>query len=135
MVPVTTPVWQKIQHYHARSTEERRIRRKNAKSRFFYFARCVGAYINLRYYSCVIHSFHWKSAIEHDSGACLKCVIVYLACAFVMYCVYGASCSSLLIESMYGLYDYYYDGNNNSLFCAYIIIIYVVMTEAVLSQL
>ena len=35
---------QKIRHYRARSTEERRrIRRKkkNAKSRFFYFARCV----------------------------------------------------------------------------------------------
>ena len=31
---------QKIRHYRARSTEERRIRRrkKNAKSRFFYFA-------------------------------------------------------------------------------------------------
>ena len=30
---------QTIRHYRARSTEERR--RKNAKSRFFYFARCV----------------------------------------------------------------------------------------------
>ena len=34
---------QKIRHYRTRSTEERRIRRKkkNAKSRFFNFARCV----------------------------------------------------------------------------------------------
>ena len=36
---------QKIRHYRARSTEERRIRirrrKKNAKSRFFYYRRCV----------------------------------------------------------------------------------------------
>ena len=32
---------------------------------FFYFARCVR---KLRYYSDVIHSFDWKSAIEHDGG-------------------------------------------------------------------
>ena len=40
---------QKIRDYHARSTEERRIRRKkkkNAKSRFFTLR---GAYVNLRY--------------------------------------------------------------------------------------
>ena len=38
----------KIQHYRARSTEERRIRRKkkNAKSLFF---TSHGAYVNLRY--------------------------------------------------------------------------------------
>ena len=43
----------------------RRIRRrkKNAKSRFFYFMRCV---CKLGYYSDVIHSFDWKSAVEHD---------------------------------------------------------------------
>ena len=59
---------QKIRNYRARSTEERRIRRKktkNAKSRFFYFARCIG---KLALYSDVIHSFNWKSAIEHDGG-------------------------------------------------------------------
>ena len=65
---------QKIQHYLARSTEERRRRRrrknkkKNAKLRYFFFTRCV---CNLRYYSDVIHSFDWKSAIEHD-GHVLK---------------------------------------------------------------
>ena len=38
---------QKIQHYHARSTEERRRKKKrNAKSRFF---TSRGAYVNLRY--------------------------------------------------------------------------------------
>ena len=40
---------QKIRHYRARSTEERRIRRKekkNAKSLFFTLC---GAYVNLRY--------------------------------------------------------------------------------------
>ena len=38
---------QKIRHYRVRSTEERRRKKKNAKSQFFYFARC--AYVNLRY--------------------------------------------------------------------------------------
>ena len=60
-----------------------------------------GAYVRIfALYSDVIHSFDWKSAIEHDGG--LKCVIVYLARdipAFIMYCVYGESRSSLLIES------------------------------------
>ena len=60
---------QKIRHYLARSTEERRIRRikkkKNAKSRIFFFEQCVR---KLRYYSDVIHSFDWKSAVEHDGG-------------------------------------------------------------------
>ena len=57
---------QKIRHYRARSTEERRRKKKkkNAKSRFFYFAWCVR---KLRYYSDVIHSFDWKSTIEHDA--------------------------------------------------------------------
>ena len=31
----------------------------------FYFARCVR---KLVLYSDVIHSFDWKSAVEHDSG-------------------------------------------------------------------
>ena len=69
---------QKIRRYLARSTEERRRRRKNkkknaksrkkkkknAKSRLFFL-------LNLRYYSNVIHSSDWKSAIEHD-GRVLK---------------------------------------------------------------
>ena len=37
---------QKIRHYRARSTEERRRKKKNAKSRFF---TSHGAYVNLRY--------------------------------------------------------------------------------------
>ena len=56
---------QKIRHYRTRSTEERKRRKKNAKSLFFYFARCIR---KLRYYSDVIYSFDWKSAIEHDGG-------------------------------------------------------------------
>ena len=62
---------QKIRHYRARFTEERRIRRrrrkkkKNAKLRFFYFARCVR---KLALYSDIIYLFDWKSAIEHDGG-------------------------------------------------------------------
>ena len=60
---------QKIRQYRARSTEERRRRiirkKKNAKSRFFY---SCGAYIKIVLYSDVIHSFDWKSAIEHNGG-------------------------------------------------------------------
>ena len=41
--------------------EERRMPNRN----FFYFARCVR---KLHYYSDVIHSFDWKSVIEHDGG-------------------------------------------------------------------
>ena len=54
---------QKIRKYSARYAEERRRRKKNAKSLFF---TSRGAYIKLRYnYSDVIHSFDWKSAIKH----------------------------------------------------------------------
>ena len=63
----------------------------------FYFARHASKW---RYYGDVIHSFYWKSA-EH-SGGLKKYLIVYLARdipPFVMYCVYGESGSSLLIES------------------------------------
>ena len=56
-------VRQKIRHY-ARSTEERRGRRMPNHD-FFYFARCVR---KLALYSDVIHSFDWKSTIEHDGG-------------------------------------------------------------------
>ena len=48
---------QKIRHYRARSTEEKKEKKKlkNAKSRFF---TSCGAYIHtLPYYSDVIHSF------------------------------------------------------------------------------
>ena len=55
---------QKIRHYRARSAEERR-RKKNAKSRFFYFARCV---CKIALYNDVIHSFDCKSAVKHDGG-------------------------------------------------------------------
>ena len=43
----------------------RRRKKKNAKSRFFYDARCVH---KLALYSDVIHIFDWKSAVEHDGG-------------------------------------------------------------------
>ena len=39
---------------------------KNAKSQFF---TSRGAYVNCAiYYSGVIHSFDWKSAVEHVGG-------------------------------------------------------------------
>ena len=52
----------KIRHCRARSAEERRRRRMPNRD-FFYFARCVR---KIALYSDVIHSFDWKSAIEHD---------------------------------------------------------------------
>ena len=52
---------QKMRHYRARSAEERRMPNRD----FFYSARCVR---KLALYSDVIHSFDWKSAIEHDGG-------------------------------------------------------------------
>ena len=50
--------------------EEEEERRKKKKEEcqiaiFFYFVRCVR---KLRYYSDVVHSFDWKSAVEHDGG-------------------------------------------------------------------
>ena len=39
--------------------------KKEPNRDFFYFARRVR---ELLYYSDVIHSFDWKSAIEHDGG-------------------------------------------------------------------
>ena len=63
---------QKKRHYRARSAEERKRRRRKKKKKkeecqiaIFYFVRCVR---KLHYYSDVIHSFDWKSAIEHDGG-------------------------------------------------------------------
>ena len=50
---------QRMRHYRARSAEERR--RKND----FLLRGCVR---KIALYSDVIHSFDWKSAIEHDGG-------------------------------------------------------------------
>ena len=51
---------QEIRHYRARSAEEKRM----SNCDFFYFAwKCVRKIV---LYSDVIHSFDWKSAIEHD---------------------------------------------------------------------
>ena len=59
---------QKIRHYRARSTEERKRRRRNKKNcqiMIFYFARCVH---KISLYGDIIHSFAWKSGLEHDGG-------------------------------------------------------------------
>ena len=93
---------QKIRHYRARSILKKEEERMPNRT-FFYFAR-TGAYIRkLRYSSDVIYTLI-RLEISHKKTRwwCLKCVIVYLVRnipAFVMYCVYGASRSSLLIES------------------------------------
>ena len=91
---------QKIRQYRVRSTEERR-RKKNAKSRFFYIARCVR---KIALYSERCYTLIRLEISRRTRRWCLKCVIVYLARdipAFVnvMYCVYGASRLSLLIVS------------------------------------
>ena len=55
----------------------------------------------LRYHGEVIHSFDWKSAVEHD-GVVFKMrdsVPSRDIPQFVMYCVNGKPCSSLFIES------------------------------------
>ena len=52
---------QKIRHDRTRFTEERR---KKAKSRFF-TSHCV--YVNCAIKELLyVHSFNWKSAVEHD---------------------------------------------------------------------
>ena len=59
---------QKIRHYRLgllKKEQERRKIRRMPNHDFFYFARCVR---KLRYYSDIIQSFDWKSAIEHDGG-------------------------------------------------------------------
>ena len=40
-------------------------KKKECQIAIVYFARCVG---KLRYYGNVIHSFDWKSAVEHNVG-------------------------------------------------------------------
>ena len=84
---------QKIRHYRARSTEERR----RMQIAIFYFARCVRKLALYRRCYTLI-----RLEISLRTRWCLKSVIVYLARdipAFVMYCVDGESGSSLLIES------------------------------------
>ena len=62
---------QKIRHYRARSTEEKR---RKCQIGNFYSARRIR---KLALYSDVIHSFDWKSAVG-TRWWCLKCVIVNL---------------------------------------------------------
>ena len=54
---------QKMRHFHARSTEEiRRRRKEECQITIFYSERCVH---QITLYREVLHSFDWKSAIEH----------------------------------------------------------------------
>ena len=54
---------QKTWHYRARSNEE------ECQISFFYFARRAS---KLRCYSNVMHSFNWKSVVEHDGGVKMR---------------------------------------------------------------
>ena len=47
------------------SSSRNKNKNKKPKWRFFYFMRRAP---KLRYYGDVIHSFYWKSAVEHDGG-------------------------------------------------------------------
>ena len=55
---------QKIRHYPLEKNKNKN-KNKKAKWRFVYFAQRAP---KLRYYGDVIHSFYWKSAVEHDGG-------------------------------------------------------------------
>ena len=60
---------QKMRHYHVRSAEERMRRKKkkkNAKS--LLFTSRSASLLKIAQYSDFIHSFNWKSAMEHDGG-------------------------------------------------------------------
>ena len=48
---------QKIRHYHDRSTEERRIRRKKKKNAKWLFFTSCGAYVNLHYIAMLYTHF------------------------------------------------------------------------------
>ena len=54
---------QKTRHYRARSTEEEQRRRMPNGD--FYFARRI---CKLHYYGDGMHSFNWKSTVQHDGG-------------------------------------------------------------------
>ena len=55
----------KILHYRVSSTEERKEEEEEGEIAIFYFAMCVR---KIALYSDLIHSFDWKSAVEHDGG-------------------------------------------------------------------
>ena len=98
---------QKIRHYRARSTVERRRRRirrkKNAKSRFL---TSRGAYVN-----CAIIAMLYTHSIGNQPWWCLICLIVYLAgdipaggySSVSNVLRKGESHSSLLIESTHSM--------------------------------
>ena len=88
----------KIRHYRAKSTEEEERRRRMPNRHFFYFARCERKLALLQRCYTLIR----LEISRRTRWWCIKCAIMYLARdvpAFLMYCVYGASRSSLLIES------------------------------------
>ena len=56
---------QKIRHYHAKSTENKKKEEEECQITIFYFTRCIH---KLCYYSDGIQSFDWKLSIEHNGG-------------------------------------------------------------------
>ena len=90
----------KIRHYRARSTEERRRRKKDKEEcqiAIFYFAQCVR---KLRYIAMLyIHSIGnqpYNMIVVFKMRGVVPSVRYSIVCNV---CVYGASRSSLLIES------------------------------------
>ena len=84
---------QKIRQYRATSTEE--LEERRMPNRDFYFARCVR---KLRYYSDVIHSFDWKSA--------MSTMVVFKMCDSVPSARYSSVCNVLHLYTLY-IYLYY----------------------------
>ena len=79
-------------------TTDSMIRRK-VKWPLFFTSR--GAHVNCAIMA-ILYTHSIGNQLYNTMVSCLKCVIVYLAGdipAFIMYCVYGESGSSLLIES------------------------------------
>ena len=78
--------------------KKKKKKKEECQIAIFYFVWCIR---KLRYYSDDIYTLILLEISCRPRWWCLKCVIVYLVWdipAFVMYCVYGKSRSSLLIE-------------------------------------
>ena len=68
-----------------------------------------GEYVKFRYIM-ILYTLIGLEISHRTQWWCLKCMIVYLArdiSAFGMYCIYGISRSSLLIESIDSMIHYY----------------------------
>ena len=63
---------QKIRHYRTKSTQERILfeeeQREEERRMPNHEILLCAVVCKLQYYSNILHSFDWKSAVEHDGG-------------------------------------------------------------------